>query len=448
MAGVVDLRFGKSLYAAATIVVACSLAVVGLAWWQSTGTTDGMDAVRGVGGSGVAVAVLCVVGAGGVLWLGWYWLNLASDITKIAERIRKDGSGSHTPDSKSLRARSGAAGALIAAVADCLQDSTDRIKSLEEEAKEMEWPIEISGYLNPPIKPEPLYNLLIDIFSQPGERFDLPEDILTTEAQTATEHPLNILIAEDDPTNQKVIAMILTHLGYQPDITSNGLEVIAALEDKRYDVILMDLQMPEMDGLSTTSYIRAALPLDKQPYIIALTADARQEARDAMFSEGVNEYLTKPVHGEMLSQALEYASRNQQSRDLHIRLPEETPLQTYPGESPIDESVLADFISIMGNDSSAALVELFDSFIENTPGLVQDMNDAAANEDWPRVRWAAHTLKGNSELFGGIRLAQKCRELEKRIDSGVFDDIPEYVDHIEVEFAQIQALIIAKREEL
>jgi PAS domain S-box-containing protein len=318
----------------------------------------------------------------------------------------------------------------------------------EELAQGIEWPVEISGYLNPPIKPEPLYNLLIDIFSQPGERFDLSEEILTTGAQTAVEHPLNILIAEDDPTNQKVIAMILAHLGYQPDITNNGLEVIAALEEKPYDVILMDLQMPEMDGLSTTRYIRAALPLDQQPYIIALTADARQEAREAMFSEGVNEYLTKPVHGEMLSHALEYASKNQQRRDLHIRLPEETMTQAPPAESPIDESVLSDFISLMGDDSKTALEELFDSFINNTPGLVQEMKAAAVNEDWQRVRWNAHTLKGNSELFGGIRLAHKCRELEKSIDSGIFDDIPDYVAHIEVEFAQIQAHIIAKRSEL
>ena len=87
------MKFGKSLYAAATIVVACSLAAVGLAWWQSTGTTDGTDAVRGVGGSALAVALVCAVGAGGVLWLGWYWLTLAGGITRMVERIRKDGSG-------------------------------------------------------------------------------------------------------------------------------------------------------------------------------------------------------------------------------------------------------------------------------------------------------------------------------------------------------------------
>lgn len=126
------MRFGKSLYAAATIVAACSLGVVGLAWWQSTGTSASTSAL-----TGVLVAVVCAVGALAVVWLGWYWLSLAGEITSVAERIRTKGSASG-------RIRNGAAKALSEAVAGCLEESKERIETLEEEAKDLRLGLQLS----------------------------------------------------------------------------------------------------------------------------------------------------------------------------------------------------------------------------------------------------------------------------------------------------------------
>jgi CheY-like chemotaxis protein len=118
-----------------------------------------------------------------------------------------------------------------------------------------------------------------------------PKDVLSKEL--ATKYPLNILIAEDNPINQKVAKQILNKMGYQPDIAANGREAIDAVAAKQYDVILMDIQMPEMDGLEATRYIRKNIAI--QPIIVAMTANAMVEDKEACAQAGMDDYLSKPM---------------------------------------------------------------------------------------------------------------------------------------------------------
>ncbi len=113
-----------------------------------------------------------------------------------------------------------------------------------------------------------------------------------------------ILLAEDNPINQQVALSILEHLGFQADVAANGLEVLAALERQPYDVILMDIQMPEMDGLETTRQICARLPEGKRPYIIAMTANAVKGDRERYLATGMNHYISKPVRIAAIAEAL------------------------------------------------------------------------------------------------------------------------------------------------
>jgi CheY-like chemotaxis protein len=131
-------------------------------------------------------------------------------------------------------------------------------------------------------------------------------------ADFALRHPLQVLIAEDNLINQQVILHILHKLGYQPLTVENGLEAVAAATEKAYDLILMDMQMPEMDGLDATRAIRRQL--QRQPVIIALTANTMQGDEEICLRAGMNDYLGKPVKLDELVAMLEkWSSREQQS---------------------------------------------------------------------------------------------------------------------------------------
>ncbi|MBI4631240.1 MAG: response regulator, partial [Chloroflexi bacterium] len=117
--------------------------------------------------------------------------------------------------------------------------------------------------------------------------------------------PLKILLAEDNAVNQKLAVRLLERMGYRADIAANGLEVIAALERQRYDVILMDMQMPEMDGLDATRRIRRELAPQVQPRIIAMTANAMQGDREMCLEAGMDDYVSKPIQVKDLQTALE-----------------------------------------------------------------------------------------------------------------------------------------------
>ncbi|MBE9180516.1 PAS domain S-box protein [Oculatella sp. LEGE 06141] len=116
--------------------------------------------------------------------------------------------------------------------------------------------------------------------------------------------PLRMLVAEDNIVNQKVIVRLLQRLGYEADVVSNGLEVLTALSQQIYDVVLMDVQMPEMDGLTATEWIHQHIPLEKRPQVVAVTANAMQGDREACLRAGMTHYLSKPIRIEKLAEVL------------------------------------------------------------------------------------------------------------------------------------------------
>ncbi|HLK12105.1 MAG TPA: response regulator [Candidatus Binatia bacterium] len=121
--------------------------------------------------------------------------------------------------------------------------------------------------------------------------------------------PLRILLAEDNAVNQKVAVHMLERLGYRADVAGNGLEVLEAVHRQAYDVILMDVQMPEMDGLEASREIRVRFPGTSRPWIIAMTANAMQGDREACLAAGMNDYIAKPVRSDRLAAALERSAQ-------------------------------------------------------------------------------------------------------------------------------------------
>ena len=136
------------------------------------------------------------------------------------------------------------------------------------------------------------------------EQLDLDEMSKDASVQSLSElKPLSILVAEDNPSNQKVIVTMLKRLGYRPDVVADGKEVLQALELRPYDLILMDVRMPEMDGITATQVIRKLQP-EEGPKIVAITAYALKGDQEKCLEAGMDDYISKPVKMEKLVEVL------------------------------------------------------------------------------------------------------------------------------------------------
>jgi signal transduction histidine kinase/CheY-like chemotaxis protein len=164
-----------------------------------------------------------------------------------------------------------------------------------------------------PVKPTQLLTELGHLFHRPASASPIGDHVLPLASAAepavplAQRCPLKILIADDNPVNLKVAQMMLTRLGYRADPAANGRDVLQATARTSYDVILMDLEMPELDGLATTRELRLLLPTSIRPWIVALTANAMQDDRDRASAAGMNDFLTKPFRPEQLVTVLENA---------------------------------------------------------------------------------------------------------------------------------------------
>jgi CheY-like chemotaxis protein len=165
-----------------------------------------------------------------------------------------------------------------------------------------------AAVLTKPIKPSQHFDAIAKVFgSTPREGAPASAAPLTVQPPTRAER---ILVAEDNPVNQKVALHMLARIGYRADTAGNGLEVLAALQRQDYDVILMDVQMPEMDGLEATRQIRARQPAGKvRPWIVALTANAMEGDREVCTAAGMDDYVTKPIKAPELAAVLQRIAR-------------------------------------------------------------------------------------------------------------------------------------------
>ncbi len=162
--------------------------------------------------------------------------------------------------------------------------------------------------LTKPVRPSALFDVLIGISAQqpaqPLQPARAAPDKPALDPEMATRHPLHILLAEDNAVNQKLALRLLSQMGYRADVAANGLEAIQAVERQPYDMILMDVQMPEMDGLEATRAICARWPAADRPRIVAMTANAMQGDRELCLEAGMDDYLSKPIRVEELVAAL------------------------------------------------------------------------------------------------------------------------------------------------
>jgi signal transduction histidine kinase/CheY-like chemotaxis protein len=164
-----------------------------------------------------------------------------------------------------------------------------------------------AAQLAKPVKAAALRKVLLDALSHTAVA-NAPAAPAPAGARLADSLPLRILVAEDNAVNQRVATLLLSKIGYRPEVASNGADAVAAVTRQPYDVVLMDVQMPEMDGLEATARIRATLAPADQPYIIAMTAEAMTGDRERCLAAGMDDYLTKPVRLSEVEAALRRAA--------------------------------------------------------------------------------------------------------------------------------------------
>jgi GAF domain-containing protein/CheY-like chemotaxis protein len=167
-----------------------------------------------------------------------------------------------------------------------------------------------AAYLAKPVRQSQLFDVLAGLFASEAAPVSVsaPSAALRLERDMAVRHPLRILLAEDNVVNQKLALRILQQMGYRADLASNGLEAVESVQRQVYDVVLMDVQMPEMDGLDAARAICARWAPQERPRIVAMTANAMQGDRDMCFAAGMDDYLTKPIRVERLVEVLNQVS--------------------------------------------------------------------------------------------------------------------------------------------
>ena len=318
--------------------------------------------------------------------------------------------------------------------------------------------VHFSAFLTKPLKQSQFYNVLLQVFgyvagrsgkgelsnvatltsglkyfenSQEHHRAQRTPAVLRQVPSNSSAHDpgnssqIRILLAEDNVVNQKVATHLLDRIGYRADIAANGLEVLEALKRQSYDVVLMDVQMPEMDGLEATRRICQEWPANKKPRIIAMTANAMQGDREKCLEAGMDDYITKPVRREELALALSKCQplhRDELNTVTEPKNPDSSDKvdseaaghsSVQPGvDSPIDFHILESLRELDDEEDPDFLGELIKIYLLDAQQHLETIKEAIFLGDVDSLKLASHTLKSSSANLGAVSFSEVCKELE------------------------------------
>jgi CheY-like chemotaxis protein len=271
------------------------------------------------------------------------------------------------------------------------------------------------------------------------------------DAQMGHRLPLRILLAEDNAINQQVALSFLERLGYRADVAANGLEVLQSVRRQPYDVVLMDVHMPEMDGLQATQKICREFAPEARPRIIAMTAGAMKEDREACLAAGMEDYISKPIQVRELVAALSKCQpqlpvRAQQRPSDLFQAPVTGSLAV-PDEV-LNVEALKQLQDTLGRQADRMLPDLIERFYRDADRLLNEARQALEQGRVDDLRQAAHTLKSTSATFGAAALSTVARELEYQARDGVLEGAAGLIARAETEFRKAKARLEVARKEL
>lgn len=305
----------------------------------------------------------------------------------------------------------------------------DLVKELES--------MDISGYLIKPVRSSRLFNSLISTFA-PEKSISYQVSRNGKQAKTQESKPsqpqLKMLLVEDHPVNQMVILNQLEMLGLQADCVSNGKEAIATLSRENYDIVLMDCQMPILDGYETTRQIRQREGGHRHTIVIALTAHALPSDRDKCLAAGMDDYLSKPLEQEALGAMIERWANYQPKPEVNNTLESSTISME---NAPLDLQRLHK----LSKGKISFQQRLVQTFVENAAPGLQQIRLALQSNDFGTIEQQAHRIKGASANVGVLVMPDAAAQLERQAREKTLEGANERLEALERHLEQVKAFL-------
>jgi signal transduction histidine kinase/DNA-binding response OmpR family regulator len=283
--------------------------------------------------------------------------------------------------------------------------------------------IGFAAWLNKPLKQSQLYNAMVELLNQQGQQSEregaseLKCEPARRIAGRKPQRTVRILLAEDNAVNQRLALKLLEKAGHEVRAVANGRQALAALQEKHYDLVLMDVQMPEMDGYEATAAIRQLEHSARHTPIIAMTAHAMKGDREACLAAGMDDYISKPLKLEELMAVIEKWAGTSYSAEV----------------APLDWAALREHVD--GDESF--LRDLIELFLTDAPGRIERLRRAIAEGNEQAIKLEAHSLRGASGNIKAARLWESFTRLEQMASEGAVAEAGAVLAEIEEELARL-----------
>jgi CheY-like chemotaxis protein/HPt (histidine-containing phosphotransfer) domain-containing protein len=310
------------------------------------------------------------------------------------------------------------------------------------------------AYLLKPARQTQLFNALLDVLA-PERPFHLtgPESVARPGAMQAYSGKLRILLAEDNEINQKIALRMLERLGKSATLADDGRKALDGALGGGFDCVLMDVQMPELDGLEATRRIRATMSPAQRPYIIAMTANAMAGDRETCLEAGMDDYISKPVQMQLLADALaraqQFLARREASADTReqleaaaaVRDGAAAPAPERHGLPTLDMAQIDELIGL--DDSGEVLADFIGMYTTQAPKRIDEIAQALAGGDFTRLTQVAHSLKGASGNLGAVAVADVARRIELAGQTGKAEGLDAMIGEIRERYGEADAALRA-----
>jgi CheY-like chemotaxis protein len=282
---------------------------------------------------------------------------------------------------------------------------------------------------------------------EPGTAMpDAPAALPQLGPQMGNRQPLRILVVDDNPTNRQLLVLSLAQYGQHADTAGNGREAVAACARQAYDIIFMDVEMAEMDGIEATRQIRQRVSTGPRPRIIACTANTSPAVKEQCLVAGMDDFVNKPVQPHVLASLITHNGAARPSPgiadDGGVLQAHSAGRSTSGSHELLDPEAL-DRLRKMVRGETAMLALVIESFLDDSPRLMAALRQAVAQENGEAMYVAAHTLKSLGDNFGATTFAHICRVIERSGQAGSLDGIAEQLRQLEQAYIQVKSALVS-----